>query len=222
MLDGFSASYDSDTQVQYISDERRQFFSETLTQGTIHEILEKHFSGKISQIPPKYSALKIQGKRALDRTLAWEDIVMKARQAEILSWDIVEYSYPRLVVDIRVSSGTYIRSIAHDLWEILETWGYLSALRRTSIGDLDISEAYVYSQTDTPEDIPSYDIQKLFWERLVLLDDEGIYLRLSQWQRVPIDGVFPENINFLLFDGKNIRYMVEYKGGVIHPRKKIT
>lgn len=118
-LDGVSASYDSDTLVTYLSQEDQSLFQEKLSQGEIEIVFQKHFFGKIQQIPPKYSALKIDGKRALDRVLAGEDIEMKIRDAEVLSYNIKHFDYPELVVEISVSAGTYIRSIAHDLGQIL-------------------------------------------------------------------------------------------------------
>ena len=69
----------------------------------------------IEQIPPKYSALKIRGKRALDRTLAGEDVIMKKRRIEVHQAKILSYTYPLVQVEFCVSSGTYIRSLAHDL-----------------------------------------------------------------------------------------------------------
>ena len=118
-LDGVSASYDSDTLVTYLSQEDQSLFQEKLSQGEIEAAFQRHFFGKIQQIPPKYSALKIDGKRALDRVLAGEDIEMKIRDAEVLSYNIKHFEYPKLVVEISVSAGTYIRSIAHDLGQIL-------------------------------------------------------------------------------------------------------
>jgi len=221
MLDGSSPSYDSDTKILFLSEWEQDSFKKSISQEQIQDIFLKHFSGKITQIPPKYSALKIAGKRALDRTLAGEDITMKARDAEIISFEIIEFCYPRLVIDIRVSSWTYIRSVAHDLWEILGTGGYLSALRRTSIGYLDIVDAITFSPDENIL-IEQADIQKIFWNTLYRYNDEHVYTRLSQWQRVPVDIDAPQDTISLLYDGQNIRYMVEYIQWVLHPRKKIT
>ncbi len=118
-LDGVSASYDSDTQVTFLSDLEQKSFHEKLSLAEIESVFQRYFFGKIQQIPPKYSALKIDGKRALDRVLAGEDIEMKIRDAEVLSYNIKHFHYPELVVEISVSAGTYIRSIAHDLGQIL-------------------------------------------------------------------------------------------------------
>lgn len=114
-LGGTSDSYDRDTDVLYLSDEQQAYFKEYITLEMIKELCDTHFLGNITQIPPKYSALKIDGKRALDRTLAGEEIQMLSRDAEVLSYKIVEYKYPHLVIDYSVSAGTYIRSLAHDL-----------------------------------------------------------------------------------------------------------
>lgn len=120
-LDGVSASYDSDTPVTFLSQAEQTSFLKKLSLGEIDKIFKTHFFGKIEQIPPKYSALKIDGKRALDRVLSGEDIEMKIREAEVLSYDIKHFHYPELTIEISVSAGTYIRSIAHDLGQILGT-----------------------------------------------------------------------------------------------------
>lgn len=70
MLDGTSPSYDSDSKISYLSEQQQEHLQNNLTLKDIQNCLDTHFSGDILQIPPKYSALKIDGKRALDRTLA--------------------------------------------------------------------------------------------------------------------------------------------------------
>jgi len=219
MLDGESDSYDSDTPIRFMSNEKQSSFQKKLTLKYINEIFEKNFLWKITQIPPKYSALKIDGKRALDRTLAGETIVMKSRQAEIISYKISEFSYPVLKVEILVSAWTYIRSIAHDLWELLWTGWYLSSLRRTQVGHLDISLAV---NVDSVSETDVIDIQDMFPENIFLFEDEEVYKRLSDGQRVWGEYDFPENENIFLFDGSVIRYIVEYKASVLHPRKKVV
>lgn len=115
MLDGSSPSYDSDSEITYLSDSQQAQFKNTLMQQDIQSCIDSHFSGEVIQIPPKYSALKIDGKRALDRTLAGEDVIMKERKANILKSKIISYKYPELIAEFTVSAGTYIRSIAFDL-----------------------------------------------------------------------------------------------------------
>lgn len=219
MLDGSSASYDSDTEVEHLSDEQQEYFGSNLSHEDIQTVIHKNFSWDITQIPPKYSALKINGKRALDRTLAGEDVVMKERKATILGSNIISYNYPKLVVEFIVSAGTYIRSIAHDLGQILGTGWYLSWLRRTAIGKISISDAAEISELSEESKL---DIHQIFADKIFLMQDEEIYRRLVCGQRVRAEFSFPENTDIILSDGIYIRYIIEYKNGVIHPRKKIT
>ncbi len=219
MLDGKTESYDSDTEIHFVSSEKKQSFQKELTQEKLENIFKKNFSGKITQIPPKYSALKINGKRALDRTLAGENIKMNPRDAEIFLFKIISYQYPELIVEIEVAAGTYIRSIAHDLWEIIGSWWYLSALRRITVWRLNISQATKLRDLKKENSLDIYDI---FKDKIVLFQDEKTYARLRNGQRVKGDFSFPQNMDIFLFDGKNIRYIIEYKKGVIHPRKKVA
>ena len=218
MLDGTSPSFDSDTDVTYLSSAQQEEFSRSITPEKLEDILRENFYGKISQVPPKYSALKINGKRALDRTLAGEEIEMKARETEILSYEIVSFSYPELVVDFSVAAGTYIRSIAHDLWQLLGTGGYLSALRRTGVGHLNISLA---TKMDELSAESMLDPREIFWEKIYDFSDEKVYKRLSDGQRVKGDFPFKKGENIFLFEDGMVHYVVEYKDGVIHPRKKV-
>lgn len=70
MLNGTSPSYDSDSEITYLPESQLEDLKNNLTLETIQEVIDTYFTGEITQIPPKYSALKIDGKRALDRTLA--------------------------------------------------------------------------------------------------------------------------------------------------------
>ena len=81
----------------------------------IQDIANKHFLGHISQIPPKYSALRIDGKRAYQRARAGEDVHMPTRSVEILSLTITDLSFPEVTFEVSVSAGTYIRTLAQDI-----------------------------------------------------------------------------------------------------------
>jgi len=101
------------------------------------------FTGSVNQIPPKYSALKIKGKRASDRMRAGEDINLAGRDVKIYSIDITDVDAAEGCIDIDVfcSKGTYIRSLARDIGDRLETGACLSSLRRISSGAFKISQA---------------------------------------------------------------------------------
>ena len=103
------------------------------------------FVGEIVQIPPIYSAIKIDGKRAYELARAGKEVVMAPRKVTIYFIEQVEYDYPKVLFTTRVGSGTYIRSLSVDIGEKLETGAYMSNLRRTSIGDSSIEQAYAIS-----------------------------------------------------------------------------
>ncbi len=92
------------------------------------------FVGRILQRPPKFSALKIGGRRAYDLARQGQEVRIEARPVNVYGIDLVTYTWPDLVLRIDCGRGTYIRSIARDLGEALDVGGYLTALRRTRIG----------------------------------------------------------------------------------------
>lgn len=104
------------------------------------------FVGDIQQIPPIFSAIKIDGKRAYDLARKGKEVVMSPRQVHIESISELEYDYPIVRFVTRVGSGTYIRSLVQDIGQSLGTGAYMSALRRTSIGDVSIDQALPISE----------------------------------------------------------------------------
>ncbi len=105
----------------------------------IQAVLNK-FVGKIMQTPPGHSAIKVGGKRAYQLAREGKTVELEAREVTIYSIDKVNYKYPQLSFLTSVSSGTYVRSLAEDIGKELGTGGYLSNLRRTSVGEFNISE----------------------------------------------------------------------------------
>jgi len=108
------------------------------------------FVGRIEQRPPAYSAIKVRGRRAYDLARRGQHVELKARPVTVYRIDVVNYTYPRLSLDILCGSGTYIRSLGRDLAESLGTKAVMSALERTAIGEFRIDEAVDPGQL-TPE-----------------------------------------------------------------------
>ena len=102
----------------------------------------KDFSGIIKQIPPDFSAVHINGKRAYKIALKNKKPVIKERYIEIINKKIISFKPPVLKLEIECSSGTYIRSIARDLGLKTGYYAYLSSLKRESIGKFNIANAY--------------------------------------------------------------------------------
>lgn len=99
------------------------------------------FVGKITQTPPRFSAIKINGQRAYKLARKGQDFEIPSREVEIYSIEILKYDYPELKIRTHVSSGTYIRTLAEDIGKKLGTGAYLTALRRTKIGKYDIKNS---------------------------------------------------------------------------------
>ncbi|HEX6977064.1 MAG TPA: tRNA pseudouridine(55) synthase TruB [Patescibacteria group bacterium] len=99
------------------------------------------FVGEQEQTPPQYSAVKVGGKKAYELARGGKEVKIKPKKITIYKADILSYKYPTLKVEFEVSSGTYIRSIAHDLGRKLGSFGYLKDLRRTKIGEFSVDTA---------------------------------------------------------------------------------
>lgn len=106
----------------------------------VEDVLTK-FIGEIEQTPPKYSAIKINGQRAYKLARKGVDFEVPARKVKIYNIEILEYNYAELKIWCKVSSGTYIRTLAEDIGEKLGTGAYLTALRRTRVGDYSVEDA---------------------------------------------------------------------------------
>jgi tRNA pseudouridine55 synthase len=104
-----------------------------ITDLAIHEAITK-FTGKIIQFPPAFSAVKVDGHTAYKSAHKGVSIITRPREVEVFDFSISRIELPYLYVKIRCSSGTYIRSIAHDLGKELGSGAYLAGLQRTAIG----------------------------------------------------------------------------------------
>ena len=111
--------------------------------------LEK-FTGEIEQIPPAFSAIKIDGVRAYKLAREGKEVVIKARPVTIHSIELVNYIYPDIAFTTEVSSGTYIRTLVEDIGAELKTGAYTAELRRTRVGNFNIEDA-VKVEGMTPE-----------------------------------------------------------------------
>jgi tRNA pseudouridine55 synthase len=99
------------------------------------------FKGQIQQIPPAFSAIKIDGQRAYKLAREGKEVSMPERTVTIHTLEITDYNYPELKITCNVSSGTYIRTLAEDIGKKLKTGAYTTALRRTTVGKWSITDA---------------------------------------------------------------------------------
>ncbi len=130
-----TASYDAETEVVETSS------SDHITIEGIRAVLDEQFVGDIQQMPPIYSALKVNGVPAYKKARAGKPVELKARPVTIHSISIVSYEHPDVILDVTCGKGTYIRSLAHDLGLALNSRAHLAGLTRTAIGDWVLSSA---------------------------------------------------------------------------------
>lgn len=108
----------------------------------------KKFVGTQEQLPPVFSAIKTDGKKAYAEARAGRQVERKPRLVTINSIDLVGYDFPELKIRTSVSKGTYIRALARDIGEVLGTGGYLTALRRESVGQYSVNDAKKLSELE--------------------------------------------------------------------------
>lgn len=122
------------------SEENQTFPTEHITEELIHETT-KQFIGEIEQFPPMHSAIKVDGKRLYELAREGQEIERKSRQITIEEFKITKIDLPFVDFEVKCSKGTYIRSLAFDFGKALNSGGYLTALRRTKIGEFDVINA---------------------------------------------------------------------------------
>ena len=107
--------------------------TEHITREMVEEAL-KSLTGEREQLPPIYSAKKVQGVRAYEFARAGEEVELKKAQITIYAMELLEWDLPRIKIRVECSKGTYIRSLAFEIGEALNSGAYLSSLRRTRSG----------------------------------------------------------------------------------------
>jgi len=121
---------------------------QNITEPTMDEIVRQaqSFAGTIDQVPPVFSAIKVQGIRSYELARRKRAVPLKARKVHIRNIEILDYDFPQVTLRVTCSRGTYIRSLAADLGERLGCGGYVQALRRCRVGKLGIDKALTLEQ----------------------------------------------------------------------------
>ena len=127
-------SYDLETEVN------ATFPTEHIDEALIYATLEK-FIGEIDQKPPIFSAIKKDGKRLYEHARKGEEVEIAARNTTIHEFELTRIALPEIDFRVVCSKGTYIRSLAHDFGQALNSGAHLTALRRTKIGEFSVEGA---------------------------------------------------------------------------------
>lgn len=144
----------SSTTTYDLEGEEVNFSDKKVTLNEIEAALDK-FRGEIEQLPPIYSAIKVNGKKLYEYAREGKEVKIEPRRVNISKLEILEYDETnrRLTLHIECSKGTYIRSIAHDLGTELTTFGYLVKLVRVKAGMFEVNNAVSLEHIQTKEDV---------------------------------------------------------------------
>ncbi len=116
-----------------------------ITRELVEETLKK-FTGAIEQVPPAFSACKVDGQRAYKMARRGEEVVIRPKLLVIDEIELMEFSPESITVRVVCSKGTYIRALARDIGIALGSGGHLTALRRTRVGDVSVSDCLTVPQ----------------------------------------------------------------------------
>lgn len=106
------------------------------------------FRGTIEQVPPMYSAVRVDGERLYEKARRGETVDRPPRQVEVDRLELTDWRPPEVAVRIKCSKGTYIRALARDVGERLDVGAHLTALRRTAIGAFTVDEAWALAELE--------------------------------------------------------------------------
>lgn len=138
-LGATTPSYDLETEVD------ATYPTGHITRGLVEEVLTQ-FHGSIEQVPPSYSACKVDGHRAYKMARSGKEVELKAKTLTIDEIELLEYSQQSITVRVVCSKGTYIRALARDIGQALGSGAHLTALRRTRVGDVNEAQCMSVDQ----------------------------------------------------------------------------
>jgi tRNA pseudouridine55 synthase len=192
---------------------------EALDRGGIEAVLER-FRGEIDQIPPEYSAKKVGGVAAYRRARRGESVTLAPVRVRIESLEITHLDLPHIGLRVTCSSGTYVRSLAHDIGQALGVGAHLASLRRTAIGDLSVERALAYEDLSDPAAVAAAALSPLeALGHLPTLDvDDAAVERIMHGGSVAVVGSATSGTVVLAHAGSLIA-IGERDNDVVHPRK---
>lgn len=116
------------------------YSTEHITREQVEQVLQQQFVGSIKQVPPSYSACKVDGHRAYKMARKGKEVELKAKELVIDEIELLNYSMPRIEIRVVCSKGTYIRALARDIGQALGSGAHLTALRRTRVGGVRVDD----------------------------------------------------------------------------------
>lgn len=185
----------------------------SLNEELIINALNK-FKGKIKQIPPMFSALKVNGQKLYDLARQGIEIERKEREVEIFNIELISFNEDEIKFKVHCSKGTYIRTLGESISEELNTYGHLIQLRRTRVGNFKVEDAYKLDELDNYKLFPIKDALT-HYPKIQLNDDEITKIKNG------LKFKFNTNENEILIIDKNYEPIAIYeKDGNIYRSKR--
>jgi tRNA pseudouridine55 synthase len=189
------------------------------------------FMGKISQVPPMYSAIKRDGRPLYAYAREGEMFELEAREIEITELEILSCAWPVAVIKVSCSKGTYIRSLISDLGDALGYGAHMTELRRTRIGHLQLAQAQTLDEVS--EEVKMMQVDSLITHVPAIILEHHLALRLKMGQRIHLRDVMRDGYESIL-DAPILRIyhlqqsseqfmgLVDQKNGVLHPKRLLA
>ena len=133
-------SFDLETEID------AQYEWEHITRDDLEHVLHERFTGTIEQVPPSFSACKVDGHRAYKMARKGHEVELKPKQLVIDEIELLDFTMPRATLRIVCSKGTYIRALARDIGRAMNSGAHLVELRRTRVGDIRVEDCYTVEQ----------------------------------------------------------------------------
>lgn len=190
--------------------EEKNIPDKSLTQSKIEKVL-KSFIGKQQQMPPIYSAIKVNGKKLYEYARKGQNVEIKPREIEIYDIKLMNIDAQKKQIQFEVfcGKGTYIRSLCEDIAEKLETVGYMESLKRIQVGDFKIEESSKIQELEENKEDTKYleskiiSVEEIFKNKeKIKLDDKKMQLflngvKITQNQENDIYRIYDKNEKFI-------------------------
>ena len=172
--------------------EEKDVKKENLSEENIVKILQK-FIGKSKQVPPMYSAIKVNGKKLYEYARKGQTIEIKPREIEIYSIELLNINNNEITFRVHCSKGTYIRTLCENIAEKLETVGYMKDLKRIEVGEFNIKNSIKLKELEIKKEKAVISIEDFFKDKNTItlnikklnLFLNGVNLKVEQ-----VDGVY--------------------------------
>ena len=189
-----------------------------VTEAEFRDILPK-FTGKIAQVPPMYSAIKVDGKKLYELARAGKEVERKPREITIFSLELLEFSGETAKIRVHCSKGTYIRTLCHDIGAALGCGACMETLRRTAAGEYTLADSVELDtllNAECPEDYLR-DVDTLFRQYPAVTLTEKQTLRCRNGNSFSI--ALPEG-SYRAYDGQGTFLMLaKVRGGIMETVK---